>query len=73
MTTQTTKTVTVVRYSDGQSLGEITMDAAEWATYEDCTHPDYQWPEGIAQAGQVLSDDQMDALGIDPATVIGLD
>jgi hypothetical protein len=61
-------TVSVVSYRDGDQLGTVEMDAAEWERYADCTHPAYQWPEGVARAGDVLSDDQLEALGIDGGT-----
>lgn len=69
----TTISVTVRAYSDAASLGRVEIDAAEWARYEACDHPAYQWPEGIARAGDVLTDEQIERMGITSRTVVYLD
>ena len=73
MATETTVTVSVIRYTDGTRLGSVPLPAAEWESYVDCTHPDYQWPEGISEAGDVLTELQLAELGCDARTVIWLE
>ena len=75
--------VTVRHYSGGgrdqtaedyqDNLGTITIDLSDWAQYEAGAHPDFQWPEGIARAGDVIEDEILGRLGIDPDTTIWLD
>jgi hypothetical protein len=66
-------TVDVRRLSDGEKVGTTTMPAAEWERYAAGTHPGYQWPEGAALAGDVLTDEQVDEMGLDAGTVIWLE
>lgn len=64
------KTVQVKDYTTGSTLGRIKMDAAEWEQYAACEHPAYQWPEGLARAGDVLDAED---LGVSEKTVIFLE
>jgi hypothetical protein len=73
MATEATVTVDVIRHVDGRRIGSIELPRSEWETYADCTHPAYQWPEGLAEAGTVLSSRQCEALGLDRRTVIWLE
>jgi hypothetical protein len=73
MSSKTTVTADVVRYADGERVGSVEMDVAEWEQYAGCSHPAYQWPGGIARAGGVLTPKQVEALGIDPMTTIWLE
>jgi hypothetical protein len=59
-----TMTIRVKRYSDGQTVGTVEMDVEEWGQYADCTHPAYQWPEGLALTGDVLTDEQRQEMGL---------
>lgn len=65
--------VDVMRHSDGARAGSIEMDPAEWQRYEAEEHPAYQWPEGIAAAGNVLDAEQSEAMGLDSSTIIWLE
>jgi hypothetical protein len=81
--TRNTVTVTIKHYSGGgldpsgdnyrESLGKIEMDTVDWQQYADCTHPDYQWPQGIALAKDVLDPEDLGRLGIDGDMTIWLD
>jgi hypothetical protein len=68
----TTK-VAVMRYRDGEHVGDVEMERAEWELYAASGHPDYQWPEGIARAGDVLQGRELAALGLDEDTTIYLE
>ncbi len=69
----TETTATVRRYNDGAELGIALLSASDWAQYEAGTHPGYQWPEGIARAGDVLPAKAVAQLGIDDGTTIFLE
>jgi len=73
MTAQATKTVRVMGYATGDRIGKVEIEASEWAEYEACEHGSYQWPDGVAEAGDVLTGDQIDEMGITSRTVIFLD
>lgn len=51
------------RYSDGQCVGQATVGMAAYEAMA-------QQPEGLAEAGDVLSDEDMDRLGLDASTAI---
>jgi hypothetical protein len=70
MTTKTVATVDVMRYETGNKLGSIDIPMEEWEQYATCEHPAFQWPEGIAFAGEVLSNDQMEANKIGPMLIV---
>jgi len=67
------KTVNVMRHRDGVRLGEVEISEADWKLYEAGRHPAYQWDEGIAVAGDVLTDGQIEDIGVHPTTVIFLE
>lgn len=66
-------TARVMDYTTGDRIGKVEIDAAEMARYEACEHDAYQWPEGIAKAGDVLSDEDLARLDIPAGKVIYLD
>lgn len=65
--------VKLVRHVDGKVLGAISVSVGHMRRYRAGTHPDYQWPEGVARAGDVISDAVLDRLDVHPDTVIYLD
>jgi hypothetical protein len=65
--------VDVRDYQDGHSYGKIEIEESAWLPYAECRDPAYQWPEGIARAVDVLGDDQIKSLGIDPEATIWLE
>jgi hypothetical protein len=67
-----TVNVNVMRYTNGECVGAIWMNAASWERYAGREHPDYQWPEGIARAGDVLAAKVIEELGLEQDTVIFL-
>jgi hypothetical protein len=71
-TTMGTMTIRVKRYSDGETVGTVEMAVDEWESYADCTHEAYQWPEGLALAGDVLTEEQREEMGLDDNTTIWL-
>ena len=73
MTAQATKIVRVINAASGDRIGKVEIEASEWAEYEACEHGSYQWPDGVAEAGDVLTGDQIDEMGITSRTVIFLD
>ena len=73
MASETRVTADVMRYADGGKVGTVEMDAAEWERYAECEHPAYQWPEGIAEAGDVLTCDQIEEMGLTTTTAIWLE
>lgn len=75
MATETSPIVTVdvMRHSDGERVGRVEMDAAERESYATCSHRAFQWPEGVARAGDVLTDRQIEEFGLRPETVVWLD
>lgn len=73
MTARMTVTVDVMRYADGVKVGTVEMDAAEWEQYAACEHPAYQWPEGIARVGDVLTCEEIEKMGIGADTTVWLD
>ena len=66
-------TVTVVRHSDGRQMGEVEVRDTDWERYDASAHPSYQWPEGIARACDVLSEEDIERLGLAETTVIYLE
>jgi hypothetical protein len=66
-------TIRVKRYSDGQTVGTVEMDVEEWDTYADCTHEAYQWPEGLALAGDVLTEEERQETGLNENETIWLE
>lgn len=66
-------TVDVRRHVDGECVGSIELSAAEWEQYAVYEHPAYQWPEGLAEAGAVLTPDQVEEMGLTGRTVIWLE
>jgi hypothetical protein len=73
MTTRIVATVDVMRYDTGDKLGTIDIPMDEWEQYAACEHPAFQWPAGIAFAGEALSNEQMEANGIGPMAIIWLE
>ncbi|MDE2105351.1 MAG: hypothetical protein KGL39_49450 [Patescibacteria group bacterium] len=65
--------IDVRSYATGDYIGTIEMNAAEWERYAVGEHPDYQWPEGIAEAGKVLSSADITRLSIGDDIVIWLE
>ncbi len=62
----------VYRHEDQVYVGAVLIPAEEWVAYFDGTSGLWQWPEGVASAGEVISDEQVEALCITPATLIYL-
>jgi hypothetical protein len=62
----------IMEYDTAINLGQAEMPRDQWELYAAGSHPDYQWPQGIARAGDVLSRDQLDAIDLDPDTTIYL-
>lgn len=58
-----TRTASVSRYSTGDYLGTAEV---VWADYEAGMQDD----TGVIEAGDILSDDDMERLGVEPKTVI---
>lgn len=74
MTTETeTVDVAVMRYATGEPVGTIRMARATWQRYADRSDDRFQWPSGIAEAGDVLTRATLDRLGLDRSTAIYLD
>ncbi len=65
--------VRVMSYDNGELLGTMQMDENKYYLYEEDAHPLFQWPEGIARAGHILSSEQIEKMKISPDTVIYLD
>lgn len=65
--------VDVMCYATGDSLGKIKVTSDYWQQYGDCCHPAYEWPNGVARAGDVLNDETIERLGISPEKTIWLD
>ena len=68
----TTYKVTVMDYRSGDSLGQIDRPEQYWRDYQACHGAAYQWPQGIAEASDVLSGDEIRLLEISPGTTIYL-
>jgi hypothetical protein len=66
-------TIRVKRYSDGEIVGTVEMAVDEWERYADCTHPAYQWPEGLALAGDVLTEEEKQETGLNENETIWLE
>jgi hypothetical protein len=66
-------TVDVVRYFDGEVVGTTTLTAEAWERYAACEHAAYEWPAGVARAGDVLTEDELEAMGLDGKTTIYLE
>lgn len=66
-------TVRVARYSDGETLGQATITVAEIEAYHDSSDDRYQWPEGIAAAGDIFDDETLESLGVSHSTTIYLE
>jgi hypothetical protein len=71
--TTTTCTATVMSYATGERLCTVALDKTDADQYAAGTHPGYQWPEGLADARDVLSAGQIAELDVHPETVIFLE
>ncbi len=64
---------TVRRYNNGNYCGEVQRDKVFAVLHDARKHPDFQWPEGVARAGNVLSEDELEACGVDAEDTIFLE
>lgn len=73
MTTPSVIQVRVMSYGTASTIGRIEIAGDDWELYAGGRHPAYQWPEGIAQASDVLTDAELAEYGIDPETTVWLE
>ncbi len=76
MPQQATRTVgvEVMDYRTGRRLGRAPMLATAWRSYDQGRHSGFQWPAGIARAGDVLTEAELAALaGATAETIIYLE
>ena len=57
-------TAHVMDYATGKKLGEVNVSGSFGADYATGTHQGFQWPEGIAKAGDILTEVACERLGI---------
>ena len=66
-------TMTVRRYHDGGYCGNVKRDKVFSVLHDASQHPDFQWPEGVAQAGDVLSENELLSCALNADDVIFLE
>jgi hypothetical protein len=66
-------TAKVMSYKTGEPVGRVTISEAKAESYSAGKLEGYQWPEGIAKAGDVFAESQIAMLNIDRDTVVFLE
>lgn len=65
-------TVTIMDYVTGDAIGVTSIATEDRDQIAAGTHPAYQWPEGIAAAGDILTEQEIAELEISRGSVIWL-
>lgn len=66
-----TTTATIRDYTTGREIGEAQVEDATMESYEE--QEIGQWPEGIVRADELLSDAEIDRLGIEPSDTVWIE